>query len=134
MGQGQCIDCRVDELDEQFRRQFPSRVGEVMKRDQRIAAAKQRLDNEVASFRPTMGVQSQIVENVRDDASMLSQIVAQSQGAEGSLAAQQATNQTIATDTKRSDARRVGTECVSQCRSRWVQFYYSITPQQKPKQ
>src|SRR3546814_4967542 len=91
MGQAQGIDFRVDELDEQFRRQFPSSVGEVMKRDQRIAAAKQRLDNEVASFRQTMGVQSQIVENVRDDPQTLSQIVANSQGAEGSLAAQQAT-------------------------------------------
>lgn len=100
MGQAQGIDFRVDQLGEQFRRQFPGSVGEVMERDQRIAAAKHRLDNEMASFRQTMAVQSGIVENVRDDAQTLSEIVAKSQGAEGSLQAQQATNQLLALATK----------------------------------
>ena len=100
MGQAQGIDFRVDQLGEQFMRQFPSSVGEVMKRDQRIATARQRLDNEMASFRQTMSVQSGIVENVRDDAQALSEIVARSQGAEGSLQAQQATNQLLALATK----------------------------------
>ena len=100
MGQAQGIDFRVDQLGEQFRRQFPGSIGEVMERDQRIATAKQRLDDEMASFHQTMGVQSQIVENVRDDAQTLSQIVAKSQGAEGSLQAQQATNQLLALATK----------------------------------
>jgi len=71
-----------------------------MKRDQRLAVAKQRLDNEMAAFRQTMTVQSGIVENVRDDAQALAVIVAKSQGAEGSLAAQQATNQLLALATK----------------------------------
>src|SRR3546814_11797464 len=47
-----------------------------------------------------MSVQSGIVENVRDDAQTLSEIVAKSHGAEGSLAAQQATNQLLALATK----------------------------------
>src|SRR3546814_3253215 len=55
--------------------------------DEQIAAAKQRLDTEMAAFRQTMKVQSGIVENVRGDAAALSEIVAKSQGAEGSLAA-----------------------------------------------
>ncbi|MGV1683464.1 P-type conjugative transfer protein TrbJ [Sphingopyxis sp. NJF-3] len=96
MGQAQGIDFRVDQLGEQFRQQFPGSGGEVMKRDQRLATAKQRLDNEMAAFRQTMAVQSGIVENVRDDAQALAAIVAKSQGAEGSLAAQQATNQLLA--------------------------------------
>lgn len=100
MGQAQGIDFRVDQLGEQFKRQFPSSVGDVIKRDQRIAAAKQRLDNEMAAFRQTMEVQSGIVENVRDDAQALDAIVAKSQGAEGSLQAQQATNQLLALATK----------------------------------
>src|SRR3546814_4908771 len=58
--------------------------------------ARQRLDNEMAAFRQTMQVQSGIVENVRDDAQTLAAIVAKSQGAEGSLQAQQATNQLLA--------------------------------------
>src|SRR3546814_1661566 len=65
-----------------------------------IAIAKQRLDNEMASFRQTMSVQSGIVENVRDDAQTLSEIVARSQGAEGSLQVSQATNQLLALATK----------------------------------
>ena len=100
MGQAQGIDFRVDQLGEQFRQQFPDSYGSVMKRDQRLAAAKQRLDNEMAAFRQTMAVQAGIAENVRDDAQALSEIVARSQGAEGSLAAQQATNQLLALATK----------------------------------
>src|SRR3546814_2543047 len=86
MGQAQGIDFRVDQLGEQFMRQFPSSVGEVMKRDQRIAIAKQRLDNELASFRQTMIVQSGIVENFHDALQTLGEIVARSPGTEGSLA------------------------------------------------
>jgi len=47
-----------------------------------------------------MGVQSQIVTNVQADAGTLSEIVAKSQGAEGSLQAQQATNQLLALSAK----------------------------------
>lgn len=96
MGQAQGIDFRVDRLDERYRQLFPGSAGEVLKRDRRLALAKQRLDNEVAAFRQTMEVQSRIVENVQDDAKDLAAIVARSQGAEGSLAAQQATNQLLA--------------------------------------
>ena len=45
-------------------------------------------------------LQAQVVENVRDDAEALSAIVAKSQGAEGSLQAQQATNQLLALTAK----------------------------------
>lgn len=100
MGQAQGVDFRVDQLDERYRQIFPSDFDRLLKRDQRVAAAKQRLDTEMAAFRQTMGVQSQIVENVRDDAQALSQIVAKSQGAEGSLQAQQATNQLLALTAK----------------------------------
>lgn len=96
MGQAQGIDFRVDRLDERYRQLFPGSAAEVLKRDRRLALAKQRLDNEMAAFRQTMEVQSRIVENVQDDAKDLAAIVARSQGAEGSLAAQQATNQLLA--------------------------------------
>src|SRR3546814_17217392 len=54
----------------------------------------------MAAFRQTMGVQSRIVENVRDDAQVLEAIVGKSQGAEGALQAQQATNQLLALTAK----------------------------------
>jgi len=100
MGQARGIDFSVDQIDERYRQLFPDSFASVMKRDQQVAAAKRRLDNEMAAFRQTMEVQSGIVENVRDDAQALSQIVAKSQGAEGSLQAQQATNQLLALATK----------------------------------
>src|SRR3546814_10857278 len=83
MGQAQGIDFRVDSLDEQFRQAFPASFEHLARRDSRIAAAKQRLEREMAAFRQAMGVQSGIVENVRDDAKTLKANVERSQGAEG---------------------------------------------------
>lgn len=96
MGQGQGIGFHVDQLDEQFQRQFPGSFDASLTRDQRVAAARQRLDDEMASFRQAMTVQSSIAENVQNDAQTLRSIVDRSQGAEGSLQAQQATNQLLA--------------------------------------
>ena len=96
MGQAQGIDFRVDRLDEQFRQAFPASFEHLARRDSRIAAAKQRLESEMAAFRQAMGVQSGIVENVRGDAEALKAIVERSQGAEGGLQAAQATNQLLA--------------------------------------
>ena len=96
MGQAQGIDFRVDRLDEQFRQAFPTSFEHLARRDSRIAAAKQRLESEMAAFRQALGVQSGIVENVRDDAEALKAIVERSQGAEGGLQVSQATNQLLA--------------------------------------
>ena len=96
MGQAQGIDFRVDRLDEQFRAAFPTSFEHLARRDSRIAAAKQRLEAEMAAFRQAMGVQSGIVGNVREDAEALKAIVEKSQGAEGGLQAAQATNQLLA--------------------------------------
>ena len=100
MGQAQGIDFRVDQLDQQFRQLFPDTFDVAQTRDQRIAAARQRLDNEMDAFRHAMTVQSGIAENVHDDAQTLAQIVARSQGAEGGLQVSQATNQLLALSAK----------------------------------
>lgn len=96
MGQAQGIDFRLERLDEQFRAAFPASFEHLARRDGRIAAAKQRLEAEMAAFRQAMGVQSGIVGNVREDAEALKAIVEKSQGAEGGLQAAQATNQLLA--------------------------------------
>ena len=96
MGEAQGIDFRVDRLDEQFRQAFPTGFDHLARRNTRIAAARQRLDREMAAFRQAMAVQSGIAENVRGDAEALKAIVGKSQGAEGGLQAQQATNQLLA--------------------------------------
>ena len=100
MRQAQGIDFRVDQFDDQFRHLFPDGFDQMLRRDQRVAAARSRLDAAMSAFRQTMGVQSQIVDNVRTDAQALAEIVARSQGAEGSLQAQQATNQLLALTAK----------------------------------
>ncbi len=54
----------------------------------------------MGAFRQTMTVQAQVVENIQTDTEALADIVSRSQGAEGSLQAQQATNQLLALTAK----------------------------------
>jgi P-type conjugative transfer protein TrbJ len=96
MGQARGIDFRVDQLDRQFRELYPEQFDQLLRRDQRAASARARLDAAMSAYRQTMGVQSQIVANVRSDSQALAEIVARSQNAEGALQAQQATNQLLA--------------------------------------
>jgi P-type conjugative transfer protein TrbJ len=96
MGQARGIDFRVDQLDQQFRQLYPEQFDQLVRRDQRAASARARLDAAMSAYRQTMGVQSQIVANVRSDSQALAEIVARSQGAEGALQVGQATNQLLA--------------------------------------
>lgn len=100
MGQAQGIDFKIDGLDSQFRKLFPQSFDSALTSNARVVEARARLDTAMAAFRQTMGVQSQVVGNVRADAQALSAIIAKSQGAEGALAAQQATNQLLALTAK----------------------------------
>lgn len=100
MGRAQGIDFQVDRLDEKFSGLFPRDFSSALRTDARVRDARARLDASVGAFRQTMAVQSQVVANIRDDATALSEIVARSQGAEGSLQAQQATNQLLALTAK----------------------------------
>lgn len=96
MGQARGVTFQAGQAEAQLRQLYPDSVDRLLRRDQRAANARARLDAAMASFRHTMGVQSQIATNVQQDAQALAQIVARSQGAEGALAAQQATNQLLA--------------------------------------
>lgn len=96
MGQAQGIDFRVDNLDAQFRRMYPAGL----RGNAAVNSARAQLDSAMAAFRQTMGVQSQVVENIADDARTLQELVTRSQGAEGALQATQATNQLLALTAK----------------------------------
>lgn len=100
MGQAQAIDFRVDRLDERIRTLFPGAVDNALRTDRRLADARARIDAAAAGFRHSMSVQAQVVENVREDAALLAELVERSQGAVGSLQAAQATNQLLALSTK----------------------------------
>jgi P-type conjugative transfer protein TrbJ len=100
MGQAQGIDFRIDRLDERVRTMFPGAVQRVLRTDQRVAQARARLDAASAGYRHAMSVQAQVVENVREDAGTLAELVAASQGAVGSLQVGQAANQLLALSIK----------------------------------
>ena len=100
MSQAQGIGFRVDNVDSEFRRLFPQRFGQALTTNDLVVGARTRLDTSVAAFKRTMQVQAQVVGNVAADAQALAAIVAKSQGAEGGLQAQQATNQLLALTAK----------------------------------
>lgn len=100
MGQAQAIRFRVSGLDQQFSQLFPSDFGQALRTNQQVIGARSRLDASMDAYKHTMTVQAQVVENVSADAQTLSDIVSRSQGAEGSLQAQQATNQLLALTAK----------------------------------
>jgi P-type conjugative transfer protein TrbJ len=100
MGQAQGIQFRVGGLDQQFRQLFPQSFNQALTMNSQVVAARTRLDTEMAAYKQTMGVQAQVVENVQADAQTLNGIVSRSQGAEGALQAQQATNQLLALTAK----------------------------------
>lgn len=96
MGRAQGIGFKVDQLDDKFQSLFPQDFSATMRTDARVRDARARLDASMGAFRQTMSVQSQVVENIQSDTQALADIVARSQGAQGSLQAQQATNQLLA--------------------------------------
>jgi P-type conjugative transfer protein TrbJ len=96
MGQAQGIQFRVAALDQQFQSMFPTSFNQALTGNQRITQARARLDTSMAAYKQTMTVQAQVVENIAADEATLSGIVQRSQGSQGALQAQQATNQLLA--------------------------------------
>ena len=100
MGEAQGIGFKVNELEQKFRTMFPGSVDRTLRNDGRAAEARSRLDSALEGFRHSMTVQAEVVSNIRDDAQLLSELSKRSEGAVGSLQAQQATNQLLALSTK----------------------------------
>lgn len=100
MGTAQGISYRVSNLDTEFKAMFPQDLNAALRGNQQVMAARDRIDTAMAAYRQTMAVQSQVVESVTADAANLNALVAKSQGADGALAAQQATNQLLALGAK----------------------------------
>src|SRR3546814_1592564 len=75
---------------------FPSSFNAALTNNQHVIDARTRLDTSMAAYKQTMTVQAQVVENIAADQAALNGIVQRSQGAEGALQAQQATNQLLA--------------------------------------
>ncbi|TPI13068.1 P-type conjugative transfer protein TrbJ [Mesorhizobium sp. B4-1-3] len=100
MDQASGLSFNLNKLQDQWRQQYPESYDGTIKVSDVATAARERWQNAMQAFRQTMGVQSQIVENVRGDGDLLADLVNRSQGAAGALEASQATNQLIALSTK----------------------------------
>ena len=100
MNQADGIAFTLDATDSAFQRQFPSQYGAALTSDQSLAAARTRWQSAMSAYRQTMLIQSQVNQNVAADTVTLADLVNASQGAAGSLQAQQAANQLIALTAK----------------------------------
>jgi P-type conjugative transfer protein TrbJ len=100
MGEAQGIEFKVQGLDQQIKSLFPGALGQALTADQRVAQARARLDAATAAWRQAMGVQAQVAENVKEDAGVLNELAAASQGAVGALQVSQAANQLLALSVK----------------------------------
>lgn len=100
MLQAQGISYNINTTNTRFQNLYPQEYSQAVSSDQMVIDARARWQESMNSYQQTMGVQSQVVQNVQDDRQLLQELVSQSQGAEGALQAQQATNQLLALSTK----------------------------------
>lgn len=96
IGQARAIGFQVDRLENQMQGIFPGEGGAAAPRAGRLAAARARLDAAMGALRGSIAMQAQVIENVQSDSKLIAELVGKSQGAVGSLQAQQATNQLLA--------------------------------------
>lgn len=100
MLQAQGISYNINTTTTQYQTLYPQQYADATTSNQLMMDAKARWLASMNGYQQTMSVQSQVVQNVQSDRGLLQDLVNQSQGAEGSLQAQQATNQLLALSTK----------------------------------
>ncbi len=100
MMQAEGLSFSLGQLEGQWRQHYPDSFEESIGVNDMATAARERWQSAMNAFRQTMRVQSQIVENVRADQGLLTDLVGQSQSAAGALQASQVTNQLIALSTR----------------------------------
>ena len=102
MTQAQDVAFDVASTDAALRDQFPEAFDTAMSANAMMQRAQVQLQAATKAFRQTLRVQAQVVENIQADGPLLTELVAQSQGATGGLQAQQATNQLLAVSARQS--------------------------------
>jgi len=100
MGQAQAVDFRIDGLDQRIGKLFPGELQRALNSDERVANARARLGAARDAYRQAMNLQAQVAQNVGEDAGLLNELAASSQGAAGALQVSQATNQLLALSIK----------------------------------
>jgi type IV secretion system protein TrbJ len=100
MNQAQGISFDVQSVEAAFQQTYPQQYASGTSIPQLLTDAQTRWQNARDAFQQTMTVQSQIAQTVQTDTGKLADLVNASQGAVGSLQAQQATNQLLALSIK----------------------------------
>lgn len=100
MLRAQGISFDVTTTSSNFQSLYPQQYGDAVTTNQMVMDARTRWQESMNDYQQTMGVQSQVVQNVQADRGLLETLVNQSQGSQGSLQAQQATNQLLALSVK----------------------------------
>ncbi len=101
IGRAQGMAFDVSRAEAAFRSAYPSDFAGLT-REGGAALARQRFDNSLESLRTATQVQAEVATSLDDDEAVLSDLVAKSQGATGSLQGIQATNQLLALHAQQS--------------------------------
>jgi len=96
INQAQGISFNVQSVESMYTHYYPQSYGSGANIPQLVSDAQTRWQTARSAFQQTMLVQSQIAQTVQSDTAKLVGLVNASQGAVGSLQAQQATNQLLA--------------------------------------
>lgn len=100
MDEARGIAFTIEATQAALEQSYPERYGAEVSHDVLLADAEQRWRDAMSAYGDTMRLQAGIARNVESDQAMLVSLVAASQGAAGTLQAQQAANQLLALSTK----------------------------------
>lgn len=100
--QAQGLAYEVSQADSTFARLYPEAYAGTVSGSRMAADSRARWSNSLQALRTSMQMQAQAAQNFAVDESVLTDLVAQSQGAVGSLQATQATNQLLALQARQS--------------------------------
>ena len=100
MSQAKGIAFSVSQTEASLKQLFPSSYSLAVTTSGLATDAQSRWEAALGAYQQTMTVQSQVDEALNTDAATLSQLLTASEGAEGSLAAQQASTQLLALTAK----------------------------------
>ncbi|NYT25923.1 P-type conjugative transfer protein TrbJ [Alcaligenaceae bacterium] len=102
IGEAQGLSYDVAHMDSEFARLYPDQYAATMSGDHMAQDARARWKNTLDGLHTAMRLQAQASQNLRDDESVLADLVNQSQSAQGALQATQATNQLLALQAKQT--------------------------------
>ena len=100
MAEAKGIDFKVDGLEQRIQQLFPGALQHALTANEQVANARARLDAAQAAYRRSIEEQAQVAQNVQQDAGVLAQLAATSQGSVGALQVSQAANQLLALSIK----------------------------------